>query len=436
MSSPTKPPWQTACIAFCMRPAGFSIVATLVFTCGFGWGMRAANAFYWNQADEQNVNSRYTVESIEINGESESHLPRALRAELKKLIGDKFHPSALEDLASRIKRELRARSVIQKLERGSEPERVRIVLEVSYNKHRVDVTPTRLAYHSRQGLSGDAIATIEGFKLGLVTSGDDAVERYSGVVAGYEKSFARHRVRAGFQFEAYHQQWNGATLLALNDSPDVPGVYRNRQAYSPTLTIELIPGLTLQTGVRMQNFQTQFPAARTESANSLINTLRYQRAWEDAGFGRQTLNADYSLRAATNKLASDFAYTRHQWALNYIFERNKDQLVAEYSAGTISGRAPLFDRFVLGTTSTLRGWDKYAIAPLGGNRMVYGSLEFRHRSRAAVFYDTGAVWDRGHNIEVRHSVGIGMRSPNFFCFVAFPLKDGHLEPQFMTGVNF
>ena len=398
--------------------------------------MRTANAFAWNQPDEQNVNSRYTVESVEINGENESRLPRALRAELKKLIGDKFHPSALEDLVSRMKRELRARSVLQKLERGTEPERVKIVLEVSYNKHRLDAAPTRLTYHSKQGLTGEAIATMEGFKLGIVTNGDDAVERYSGMMAGYEKSFANDRIRAGFQFEAYHQQWNASTLQALNDTQDVPGVYRNRLSYTPTLTIEPIAGLTLTTGVRIQKFQTQFPAARTESANSMINTLRYQRAWEDSGFGRQTLNADYSLRAATKMLSSDSAYARHQWALNYMFERNKDQLVLDYSGGTIGGRAPLFDRFVLGNTSTLRGWDKYAIAPLGGSRMVYGSVEFRHRTHVAVFYDTGAVWDRGHTMELRHSAGIGMRSPNFFCFVAFPLKDGRFEPQVMTGVNF
>ena len=398
--------------------------------------MRAASAFHWNEADEQNVNSRYTVESVEINGEKEAHLPRALRAELRKLIGDKFRPTALADLTSRLKRELRAQNVVQKLERGSEPERVKIVLEVSYHKHRVDATPTRLVYHSRQGLSAEAMATMEGFKLGIVTNADNAVERYSGLTAGYERSLVKDRLRAGFQFEAYHQQWNGSTLHALNESPDVPGVYRNRLAYTPTLTIEPANGLTLQTGVRIQNFQTQFPAARTESASSMINTLRYQKAWEDAGFGRQTLNADYSLRAATRMLSSDLVYARHQWALNYMFERNRDQVVAEYTEGTISGRAPMFDRFVLGNASTLRGWDKYAIAPLGGNRMVYASVEFRHRSRLAIFYDTGAVWDRGHTMEVRHSAGIGMRSPNFFCFVAFPLKDGRFEPQLMTGLNF
>ncbi len=398
--------------------------------------MRAASAFYGNEADEHNVNSRYTVESVQLLGESEAHLPRALRYELKKLIGDKFHPSTLEDLAGRIRKELRARSVVQKLERGSDPNQVRVVLEVSYIKHRVDAAPTHLVYHSRQGMSGDAMATVEGFKIGVVTSADDSVERYSGMIAGYEKALMNDRVRLGFQFEAYHQQWNSNTLVALKDAPDVPGEYRNRLVYTPEMTLELMPGLTWQTGVRMTNFQKQFPAARTESANSMINTLRYQKAWEDAGFGRQTLNADYSLRAATSLLASDYAYARQQWALNYLFEQGKNQVSAGFSGGTISGKAPLFDRFVLGNTTTLRGWDKYAIAPLGGNRMFYGSVEFRHRSHLAAFYDTGAVWDGGRTMEVRHSAGIGVRSPNFFCFVAFPIKEGRLEPQLMTGVSF
>lgn len=52
-----------------MRPAGFSIAAKLVFTCGFGLGMLAASALSWNHADEQNVNSGCTARRIEISDE-------------------------------------------------------------------------------------------------------------------------------------------------------------------------------------------------------------------------------------------------------------------------------------------------------------------------------------------------------------------------------
>ena len=63
-------------------------------------------------------------------------------------------------------------------------------------------------------------------------------------------------------------------------------------------------------------------------------------------------------------------------------------------AGGISGDAPLFERFSLGDSRTLRGWDKYDIAPAGGDRMFHTSLEYRYRG-LALFLDSGSVWDDG-----------------------------------------
>ena len=60
----------------------------------------------------------------------------------------------------------------------------------------------------------------------------------------------------------------------------------------------------------------------------------------------------------------------------------------------ITGRAPLFERFVLGNSTTLRGWNKYELDPLGGNRMVHNSVEYRY-GVFQVFYDSGAIWDSG-----------------------------------------
>ena len=66
---------------------------------------------------------------------------------------------------------------------------------------------------------------------------------------------------------------------------------------------------------------------------------------------------------------------------------------AQFARDRIAGRAPLFERFVLGNASTLRGWNKYELDPAGGNRMVHNSVEYRYGAFQA-FYDTGAVWDR------------------------------------------
>ena len=48
----------------------------------------------------------------------------------------------------------------------------------------------------------------------------------------------------------------------------------------------------------------------------------------------------------------------------------------------------------LGNSSTLRGWNKYDLDPLGGNRLVYGSVTYGYHIMR-VFYDTGSVWDQG-----------------------------------------
>jgi outer membrane protein assembly factor BamA len=114
--------------------------------------------------------------------------------------------------------------------------------------------------------------------------------------------------------------------------------------------------------------------------------------------------------------------------------RGKNVLIDEFSTGVGTGRAPLFERFVLGNTSTLRGWNKYDLAPLGGNRMVHNSVEYRY-GVFQVFYDTGTVWDSSDVPVIRHAVGVGLRGGNFTLAVAFPLKDGRADPIFMVGMN-
>jgi outer membrane protein assembly factor BamA len=98
----------------------------------------------------------------------------------------------------------------------------------------------------------------------------------------------------------------------------------------------------------------------------------------------------------------------------------------------------LFERFVLGNTTTLRGYNKYDIAPLGGNRMAHGSLDYRH-SWARVVYDVGTIYNRGQNAKVRHSIAGGFTSGGLTAFsllVAFPLHQGRMEPIFIVGMNF
>ena len=120
-------------------------------------------------------------------------------------------------------------------------------------------------------------------------------------------------------------------------------------------------------------------------------------------------------------LDSDLVYKRHLGQARYQFDQGRSTAIASLSLGYISGDAPLFERFSLGNSTTLRGWDKYDISPLGGERMFHSSVEYRY-SHVAVFFDTGSVWDRNTESKVRYSTGFGIHSDNSFLTVGFPLN--------------
>ncbi|MGA2877896.1 MAG: BamA/TamA family outer membrane protein, partial [Bryobacteraceae bacterium] len=183
-------------------------------------------------------------------------------------------------------------------------------------------------------------------------------------------------------------------------------------------------------------------AARSESANAVINTLRYHQRWAGSDDSTQELDAGYSLRAATTVLASDLAYTRHVAHLKYNYSSRTQSVEVKMIAGAIYGQAPLFERFALGDSTLLRGWNKYELDPLGGNRLAYGSVTYGYHIMR-VFYDTGSVWDQGKSLEVKESAGIGVSSGlgvlekgAFLVALAFPLRQGHTTPVVIAGMNF
>jgi outer membrane protein assembly factor BamA len=83
----------------------------------------------------------------------------------------------------------------------------------------------------------------------------------------------------------------------------------------------------------------------------------------------------------------------------------------------------------------LRGWNRFELDPLGGNRVIANTLEYRYRL-FDVFYDSGAIWDQGQTAVLRHSLGVGIRSNGTYAALAFPIREGHIEPVFMVGMNY
>ena len=55
---------------------------------------------------EDNVNSRYTVESIEVAGEAQPMLPQSLKKRVASMIGARFDPAQFDELAQEIRKQL------------------------------------------------------------------------------------------------------------------------------------------------------------------------------------------------------------------------------------------------------------------------------------------------------------------------------------------
>jgi hypothetical protein len=395
-----------------------------------------------------NVNTRYTVETVIVAGkgwrtdllagEPNAKLSVGLRRELTALIGDKLNPAKLDVLAARLKREFGAREVTHRLVRGDSPEHVRVEFDVKPAHGSLDVNVSQFVYDSKQGFSGSGEAGFtvlqNSFAFGLVSDGDNLMERYAGITARYEnKRLGTDRVSLRFQFDSFHEQWNSNTIDAVAaHGSDTGGIYRDRQNFLPAVAIVLAKPLTLEIGAGFERFEDEFPAARTEASNAVMTTLRFHQRLEGSN-DQQDLDADYALHAATKALDSDFVYTKHTAALRYQFTRGKNVIIDNFWGGAIYGRAPLDDRFVLGNTYYLRGWNKYELDPIGGNRVVHNSVEYRY-GPFQVFYDVGAVWEDGQAVIPRHSIGVGVRESGLTLAVAFPVRSGHIEPIFIMGL--
>jgi hypothetical protein len=402
------------------------------------------------QDSEFNVNTRYTVETVVLSGDgwtsnlgADPHSGRIssiLRHDILALIGNKLNPAVLDQMAARLRREFHAHTVERHVLRGKSPQSVRVVFDIKFRPTRFDLSVPRFLYSTRQGWSGGVqgtatVASHNSFMVGIVSDSDQLAERYAGVVARYENSsLDSGRARLGFEFDSYHDEWNNNTLGLASADSSVGGLYRTRENIQPEATLVVAKPLTLTVGTSFERLQDETPQSQIQAANAVFTTVRYHEPLEGSD-DEQDLDAVYSLRSASRALGSDYIYSRHYWDFHYTLTRGKAVVIEDLSAGVIDGRAPLYERFVLGNSSTLRGWNKYDLDPFGGNRMVHNSVDLRY-GLLQIFYDSGAVWDRGDSATLRHSAGIGVRQGIFSLALAFPLREGRIDPVLILGMNY
>ena len=417
-----------------LRPFFVLLVATAALRANESQALLRAAA-------ESNVNQRYTIESVAIAGISADHsrVPETLRQRLLSLVGAHYDVSAIDELAAELRRDLHLKEVTGRVSRGSAPNCIRVNFETVRRALALDISVPRFLYHSSQGFSGEVDAGIQlkrskSVTLGLGSNGNDFVERATGVTLRMEDaSLAGGKVRVGLEMQAFHSQWNSMTLEALRAEGKESELYRARRTVSPAVTFELAGPLTVTVGASLGQMES-WTGLPLRSANAITGDVRYRHA-----ASHSTVEGRYSFRAGTRALGSDYAYSRHALNMIYRWKSGRRSAANEIAAGAIAGNAPLYEHFVLGSNSTLRGWNRYRIDPTGGSRMAHNSLSGGYRIGAGTvetFYDSGVLWHDGRQAQLRHSLGAGYRQGIFTFCVAFPLMDGRVAPVFVAGMNY
>jgi hypothetical protein len=424
---------------FAMR----SLVFGLLLTSGFH--LHADEAFL-RQAAESNVNQRYVIESVSLAGVEvdqlpASRLPKTLRSRLQGLVGAQCDVAMLDDLSVQIRRELHLRTVSEHLLRGSAPGRIRVNFEVVRRDLFFDISLPKFLYHSKQGWTGELDASTRfrqnDLQFGVVSNGDDLTERFTGITARYDSApLGSEKIRAGVTLEDYHEQWNQATRNALPAS-DLD-LYRSRWNVAPEVTFAVARPLTVSVGASFTQTESESPAVGSQATNAVTLDVHYGHKIEGDSV-QQQIEGKYSLRVATHALGSTYAYARHLITARYEAKAGRQIISDEFTGGSIAGEAPFFDRFVLGSSSTLRGWDRYEIDPLGGSRVAHNEVTYGYRFGARTvegFYDAGALWQADKPATLRHSLGVGYKQGIFVMSMAFPVRSGRLEAVFMAGMNY
>jgi hypothetical protein len=361
-----------------------------------------------NKIDVNDVKDTDIVESAEVTGVRRSAFSDTLYSDIQTMVGKRVDHLEADHLKEKLESELTSRySVAEKFHKGTTPNTVRIVYEAKQIPWIPERTYEEVAsYHQKQGISLFADGNIyRGLTIGMGTDGDTLTERYKGFMVGYEnRMVGTRRFGVKLRFDTFGILWKPQTLDALEISPGLPGAYRVRQAVEPSVAFAFSRSLHATAGLNLTELQMMLPTEHWESAHEATGSLRYQSPSLKHGTNTFEFTSGYEIRTATRNLDSDFVYTRHLWDASYTDKSQKSTYKLSFKGGLIRGNPPLFARFSMGDASTLRGWNKFDIYPLGGTRVAEVSTEWSYQ-HIGIFFDNGAVWSEGEDAINRSSIG-------------------------------
>lgn len=237
-------------------------------------------------------------------------------------------------------------------------------------------------------------------------------------------------IRLGHPLGEY-SRWNAIYRVSQDRVSDVDDTASQQLQDQEGTSLTSLIGLTLSRDTRDNIFDP-----------SRGNTISLQTDFAGVGFGNQWVRG-----VLTMTHFQPMPWWRH--VLSF-------RLMGGYQVGWGNDPVPLFERFYLGGSNSLRQFQPFRVSPKDsqGNR-IGGNIELLHNTeyqiplffgiKAAVFYDVGQVW--GPDIaggtkfdltDLRHGVGAGFRwaSPFGPLKVDYGIKLDRRKGEDFGNINF
>lgn len=399
------------------------------------------------QDPDPNVNTKYTVAKADVRGVPGRDVSPEIRKEIDALVGKPLDSAAAEAVADALKAAFPEYEVSRRIERSQRKGTLDVLFILSrpdWARYlRYEQLRAKALFHSDQGWGAVLPLTISVNDV-LVTpivtwsNADDYVEENSGFGIRVEsRRLGTERLGMMLDWTTQDVDWRDETLAAVALTPQPLPLYRHRMSFTPLMKFAFTPQVSVAGGVEITELDPfeEDSVLPSQMANVAIGSVRYKQHWSPRERVEHWAGASFTLRKGLSDLESDFEYDRYLIEGDYVFRARRHRVRVSALAGRITGSAPLFERFTLGDSHTLRGWDKYDISPVGGDRMFHTSLEYQIKD-VMLFVDAGSVWDTGTARRVRFSTGAGFTPGPLFFTLGFPINTDEFRAVFTMGFRW
>ena len=264
-----------------------------------------------------------------------------------------------------------------------------------------------------------------------IDNGDDLIEEFSGFGLRVEsRKVGTERLGAFFEWSTYDQTWRDSTLATLAVTR---GFRALPQPDERDAALEICVHPARERGRGREHHRTGSAGrAGARDGQRRHRIHRFSQRWK-TGSGPRQPSRPFSVHAGTSTLESDLIYERY---LGQATTGPGGQAQSSCrQGGPINGDAPLFERFSLGDSRTLRGWNKYDIAPAGGDRMFLRVDRVPlSRPRDVPRFRIGRR--RRQTARIRFSTGLGFNPGPVFFTLGFPLNTEEFRAVFTMGLRF